>query len=97
MDMPLKNFTEGRKDGDGSIVSQGGQVPLFGIGTTLAHFQLWGNVPVLIDKLNRLVRLGSMLDKVPFNILVEMASVPVALLQSRAAMRLETCSSVHRR
>ena len=59
--------------------------PPIGIG---AHFQLWGNKPVLIDKLNILVKVGVMQDTVPFSILAEMLSTPVALLQAIDAMEL---------
>jgi len=39
----------------GSIVSRVGQVPLFWYRYYPCTFQLWGNVPVLIDRLNKLV------------------------------------------
>ena len=49
-----------------------------GMGTTLAIFQSLGNIPVVIDKLNKRVKEGVILLAVSLSILTEMLSGPLA-------------------
>ena len=50
-----------------------------GMGTTLAIFQSLGNIPVVIDKLNKRVREGVILLAVSLSILTEMLSGPLRI------------------
>jgi len=52
-------------------------------------FQEYGKTPVLIDKLNKAVKLGTMLSTVAFSILAEILTAPVALLQSQTSNQVE--------
>jgi len=48
-------------------------------------------------ELNKLIRVDSIQDTVPFSILADILSEPVALLRSRDTVRLYTWSSVCRK
>ena len=58
-----------------------------GTGTIRASFQASGKEPVVKDRLNNLVRLGTMASMVPFSIFTEIPSGPVDLEGSRPTMR----------
>ena len=57
------------------------------MGTTLAIFQSLGNIPVVIDKLNKRVREGVILLAVSLSILTEMLSGPLAFSGFRLVKR----------
>ena len=59
-------------------------------------FHFCGIFPVLIDRLNRFVRTGTMECEVPLSILPDIPSDPEALLVSKASRRLNTSSSVQK-
>ena len=67
------------------------------MGTTEETFHASGNIPVDMEILNNFVSDGVMLWAVPFNILAEMPSGPLALLTSRDANMSNTSSSVHKK
>ena len=69
----------------------------FGMGTTEETFHASGNIPVDMEILNNFVSDGVMLWAIPFNILAEMPSGPLALLTSRDANMSNTSSSVHKK
>ena len=56
-------------------------------GTIQASFHASGKVPVVKERLNKLVRLGTMALTVPLNILVDMPSGPIDLEGSRPTIR----------
>ena len=58
-----------------------------GMGTALAIFQSLGNIPVVIDKLNKRVREGAILLMVSLSILTEMLSGPLAFSGFRLVKR----------
>ena len=60
------------------------------IGVTFSNFQSLGKIPVLIERLNRLVRDGAIIVSASFNSLAEMPSRPRALFLGRALNKLRT-------
>ena len=67
-----------------------------GTGTIRASFHASGKVLVVKDRLNNLVRLGTMASTDPLSILADMPSGPVDLEGSRLTVRLQTSASLHK-
>ena len=66
------------------------------MGTTNDFFQDFGNLAALMEMLNNLVKEGAMLAATPLNILADIPSGPLALLELSDVMRDMTSSHVQR-